>query len=719
MHAMFAEVLLNLPVDKPFSYRVPDGMEVAPGTRVTAPFRGKPVSGFVFRVTEEKPPFPVKPLETSGEVLLQDFFFDLGRWMADRYACAWGEALHAMVPTGVNRAQKPRIVRHLTLVEGVLPESIRGPRQRLAVEILRETGTLPLPALVKKLGSRPDVKGLVEKGIVTVEEIEEEPDLLSDFLPEKEKVIRINADQQRALDLIAEHPKEVVLLHGVTGSGKTEVYLRAMERVVSAGGQAIVLVPEIALTPQTVSRFRKKFPRTAVLHSILSESERAAHWRSTRSGEAQVIIGARSAVFAPTKKLGLIVIDEEHEGAYKQENVPRYHAREVALERARQEGAGVILGSATPSLESIHRVREGNHLRAVLPERIHHRALPEIRIVDMAEERADVKRSAIFSRLLLLEMGKALKRGEQVLLFLNRRGFVTQIRCPRCAWIFRCRRCQVAMTHHRKEDRGRCHYCFESRPVPETCPDCMGGGLLHFGVGTERIEEEIQGEFPDRTIARMDSDVMKSRKNYRETLGRLWSGEIDVLVGTQMIAKGLDVPNVTVVGVISADTAFYVPDFRAAERTFQLITQVAGRAGRGPKGGTVLVQTFNPQHYAITAAAAYDSEGFLARELEMRKELGYPPFSRLVRILVRGFNEAKVLQEADRFAVKLRSAVPIPENVLGPAPAPLYRLKGRFRVHILLKAKDPGSLLEEIRRLLPSISGSTQAVVDVDPVGMM
>jgi primosomal protein N' (replication factor Y) len=533
---------------------------------------------------------------------------------------------------------------------------------------------------------------------------------------EAPKEITLTPEQEAALQVVG---GGVTLIHGVTGSGKTEVYLRAIERVVAAGRQAIVLVPEIALTPQTVSRFKARFPRIAVLHSVLTEADRAAQWRATRSGEADVIIGARSAIFAPTRALGLVVVDEEHEGAYKQENAPRYHAREVAIERARREGAGVVLGSATPSLESLHRARSGEFRLARLPYRIERREMPEIEVVDMIAERAELKRYPILSRRLSGLMAESLGRGEQVILFLNRRGFVTQISCPRCHWVFRCRRCDVALTYHRQDERGLCHYCYEARPVPETCPDCTVGGLLHLGIGTERIEDEVKSRFPDRVVARMDSDAMKTKKDYRESLTNLWSGKMDILIGTQMIAKGLDVPNVTLVGVVNADTAFHVPDFRAAERTFQLITQVAGRAGRGPRGGRVVVQSFNPNHYSITSAAAYDFDGFVARELEMRKELGYPPFAQLVRIVVQGTNEKRTREAAERFATKLRPSLDGSSQLLGPAPAPLYRLKGRWRMHLLVKTPDASALRERLMHLAGAVSRPLQAIVDVDPVGMM
>ncbi len=513
----------------------------------------------------------------------------------------------------------------------------------------------------------------------------------------------------------------VVLLHGVTGSGKTEVYLRAIARVVERGKQAIVLVPEIALTPQTVARFKARFARVAVLHSMLTESARAAQWRAARAGEVDVIVGARSAVFAPVRALGLIVVDEEHEAAYKQGNAPRYHAREVAVQRARMEGAAAVLGSATPSLESIHRARAGEYRTAPLSCRIERREMPEIEVVDMAAERAEVKRYPVISRRLEQLVRQSMERREQAILFLNRRGFLTHVSCPRCQWTFRCRRCDVGMTYHRETDRAACHYCMESAPLPSACLDCGSPRLLMLGLGTERIEAEIRTLFPGFRVSRMDSDSMKTREDYRASLKALWSGATDILVGTQMIAKGLDVPDVTLVGVINADTAFHLPDFRAAERTFQLITQVAGRTGRGPRGGRVVVQTFNPQHYAIRAAAAYDFAGFLARELEMRKELGYPPFASLVRIVVQGTPEERVRAASERLSGRLKAAFDEKQAaILGPAAAPLYRLKGRYRMHFLLKVPDLEAVLPPLRKAVGAVSTSRslQALLDVDPVDL-
>jgi primosomal protein N' (replication factor Y) len=455
---------------------------------------------------------------------------------------------------------------------------------------------------------------------------------------------------------------------------------------------------------------------------VLTQADRARQWRSIRNGEIDVIVGARSAVFAPTRALGLIVLDEEHEAAYKQENAPRYHAREVAVQRSRIEGAAVILGSATPSLEALHRAQTGEYRLARMPHRVEGREMPEIEIVDMAAEKLELKRQPIISRRLEQLMRASMERNEQAILFLNRRGFLTHVSCRRCGWFFSCRRCDVAMTYHRETSRAICHYCYDSQALPPTCPDCGAGTLALYGMGTERIEQEIRHLFPGFAVNRMDSDSMKTRDDYRRSLTALWDGETDILVGTQMIAKGLDVPDVTLVGVVSADTAFHIPDFRSAERTFQLITQVAGRTGRGSKGGRVAVQTYYPQHYAIKMAATYDFEGFTRKELELRRELGYPPFMSLVRALVHGWNAERVKQTATQLAEKLKATFDETQlRVLGPAEPPLYKLKGRTRMHLLLKIPTLDPVLPTLRRVADTFpnDNNLQVVLDVDPVSML
>lgn len=720
--AEFAEVLLlDLPLDRTFTYRVPPALRerVLPGVRVTAPFRGRREVGFVARLSDRSEvPRVLDLAEADPEPLLDEKILDLTRWVAERYACSWSEALAAALPSGVKKASPARFVRRVSAGSG----EGRTPRQREILEAARRLeGPLPLREFLRRTGaSASTVASMIRAGLLREDRVRPEADVPADPAAAGPRDVRLTPEQEAALEE-ASRPG-VVLLHGITGSGKTEVYLRAIERVVAAGRQAIVLVPEIALTPQTVSRFRARFSRVAVLHSVLTEADRAAQWRAARAGEVDVIVGARSAVFAPARSLGLIVLDEEHEGAYKQESVPRYHAREVAVERARREGATVILGSATPSLESLHRARAGDYRLARLPARVEGRELPEIEVVDMAAEQAELKRRPVLSRRLEQLARAALGRGERVILFLNRRGFLTHVSCARCGWFFHCRQCDVAMTYHRREDRAVCHYCSDARPLPPACPACQEGKLVQYGQGTERVEAEIRRLFPGFTVARMDSDSMRTRRDYRDALSAFREGRTDILVGTQMIAKGLDVPEVTLVGVVNADTAFHVPDFRAAERTFQLITQVAGRAGRGPRGGRVVVQTFFPRHDAIRAAAAYDFSGFVARELEHRREAGYPPFVSLVRLVVQGREEGRVEEAAGEAARRLREALPEPRaRVLGPSKAPLYRLRGRYRHHLLVKAPDLGAVLPEIRRVAGSFprTPKLQLAVDVDPIGLL
>ncbi len=719
--AEFAEVVLNLPVDRAFTYRIPAPLRdrVRPGVRVEVPFRNRVEVGCVVGLGD-RADFPrIKDIAAADEEAVADErLLELARWLADRYGCSWGEAISAALPAGIRQARPAKMVRLISPGEG----EPRSEKQKAVLELARSLGgPLPRPRFTKQAGVAGGVvAAMVKAGLLRETRVRAEVDALADAVVEKPREITLTPEQEEALRLIEEGG--VVLLHGVTGSGKTEVYLRAIARVVAGGRQAIVLVPEIALTAQTVARFKARFRRVAVLHSVLTEADRAAQWRSARAGEVDVIVGARSAVFAPVRALGLIVLDEEHEGAFKQENVPRYHAREVAIERARREGAAVVLGSATPSLESWHRARGGEFRLARLPRRIEGREMPEIELVDMSAEKAELKRYPVISRRLEDLARQAIGRHEQVILFLNRRGFLTHVSCPRCRWFFRCSRCDVAMTYHRETDEALCHYCCEKQPLPAICPECGGGRLLRYGIGTERIQAEVQRLFPGFAVSRMDSDSMKSRKDYRASLAALWGGETDVLVGTQMIAKGLDVPEVTLVGVVSADTAFHIPDFRAAERTFQLVTQVAGRTGRGPKGGRVVVQTFYPQHYAVRMAATYDLAGFLAKELETRRELAYPPFVSLVRLVVQGFNESRVEAGSVELGEKLRATFDEPEaRILGPSVAPLYRIKGRYRRHLLVKAPELAPVLPALRRVVETFPGDHrfQVLMDVDPINML
>jgi primosomal protein N' (replication factor Y) len=511
----------------------------------------------------------------------------------------------------------------------------------------------------------------------------------------------------------------VFLLHGVTGSGKTEVYLRAMAEARRLGRQSILLVPEITLTPQTVSRVRGRFGgRAAVFHSRLSDAERRRIWHGARRGDYDVVLGPRSAVFTPLPRLGLIVIDEEHEGAYKQEETPRYQARDVAAERARAVDGVVLMGSATPDVETHTRGTAGEIGILRLPDRVSDLPLPEVRLVDLRGTKG------IFSRELLDAIGDRLPRKEQVILFLNRRGFSPFVQCGACRAGIRCDQCAVTLPYHKVDGTVRCHYCDHVAPLPERCPACRATKLRYRGTGTQRVEDELRTQFPSVRLARLDSDSVRKAGAHEDILGRFLEGEIDVLLGTQMVAKGLDFPRVTLVGVINADTGLHLPDYRASERTFQILAQVAGRAGRSELGGEVIVQTRCPEHACLQAAARHDDGSFRADEIEQRRGLRYPPFARLASVLVRGRELPRV--EAAAGVVRDRMAECVLERtawtiVLGPAPAALAQLKGKHRLRLLVKGERRDDVREVASRALEPISGhpDVEVIVDVDPMDML
>jgi primosomal protein N' (replication factor Y) len=513
------------------------------------------------------------------------------------------------------------------------------------------------------------------------------------------------------------------LLQGVTGSGKTEVYLNAIEATLATGRSALLLVPEIALTPAVAGQFFHRFgDQVAILHSAFGDAERAEHWRRIRSGEARVVVGTRSGVFAPVGNLGLIVVDEEHDSSYKQEETPRYNGRDLAIVRAQAAGACVVLGSATPSLESRYNAARGKYALLRLPERIEQRPLPEVELIDMRVEFLETRRQSTFSRRLLKEIGGRLEAGEQTMLLLNRRGFSSFVACRSCGERIQCVNCAVTLTYHRRDQRLLCHYCNFAQRVPSQCPSCQSDHLYFLGIGSERVEEELHRLYPAARIARMDRDTVTGKRQYETILAGFRDGLYDVLVGTQMIAKGHDIPNVTLVGVISADTGLGLPDFRAAERTFQLLTQVAGRAGRGDLRGEVLVQTINPDHYAIRFAAAQDYEGFYEKELHFRRLMRYPPFSALANVLVRSEDREQALRMSGELGALLDPA-PDQLKVLGPAEAPVPRLKSEYRYQILLKAagrKPLKQVLEGVRRFAVGHKWpATALVIDVDPLSLL
>ena len=514
----------------------------------------------------------------------------------------------------------------------------------------------------------------------------------------------LTIDQERAVERVTARIDSgggVVVLHGVTSSGKTEVYLRAFEHALARGRRGILLVPDIALTPQMVDRVVARFgpERVAVLHSALGAGERLDEWERARRGQVDIVVGARSAVFAPVPSLGLIVVDEEHDGSYKQDESPRYHARDVAVFRAERVDATVVLGSATPSLETYSRIESGEYEVIELPRRIDDRPMPDVAVVDMRSELKAGNRT-IFSRLLRARIEQTLDREQQVILFMNRRGFSTFVLCRECGHVMTCPHCDVSLTLHGSGSRRSelvCHYCNHTERAPDVCPSCGGTHIRYFGAGTERIEDEVKKSFPEARVARMDVDTTRRKGAHRAILGAFRAGHTDILVGTQMIAKGLDFPNVTLVGVVSADTALNLPDFRAAERTYQLISQVAGRSGRGDAPGTVVVQTYSPEHYSIVAAASHDYRAFYEAEIASRREAGYPPARQMARILLRGIDESATARYAGVIARACRELGCVSDGtveVLGPAPAPIPRIAGKYRWHLLLLSGNPKALRE-------------------------
>jgi len=574
--------------------------------------------------------------------------------------------------------------------------------------------------------SRTTLQTLVKRGII---ELRDEPAgfHMSGMKPRKLEFLFTPAQKAALDEIIAavdERRFQPMLLHGVTGSGKTAVYLSAMQAVLAKGRSAILLVPEIGLTPAVAADLHQIFAdEVAILHSALSDDERAEQWKRIRSGECHIVVGTRSAVFAPVPDLALVIVDEEHDTSYKQEETPRYHGRDVAVMRAKMSNAAVVLGSATPSLETYYNASHGKYKLLELPERIEKRPLPEVEVIDMRDEFQRTHKDAILSRRLLEEIGERLERREQVMVLLNRRGYSSFVLCRSCAETVQCKNCAIAMTYHKREHRLICHYCGYMRPAPKTCPKCSSEYVQYLGTGAEKLEDILHSLFPQARIARLDRDTVRGRDDLERVLSALQGGDIDLLVGTQMIAKGHDIPNVTLVGVVGSDAALSFPDFRAAERTFQLLTQVAGRAGRGETPGRVVLQTFFPDHYAIQFAAAHDYKGFYEKEARFRSWMHYPPFAAVSNVLVRSTKLDQALAWSGILG-KWFQETRLPDvRVLGPAAAAIVRLKTEYRYHFLIKSKSR----ERMNSALRAMTGHALAqkiprgnlVVDVDALSML
>ncbi|HZZ70740.1 MAG TPA: primosomal protein N' [Pirellulales bacterium] len=735
-----ASVVFSTGPDRPFDYLVPDRLrnELEPGRRVVVPFGqgNRSVPGYCVQV--ETRPLGQRRLKEilrliDQQRLLTPSMLRLAEWMADYYLSPLGQVLEGILPAGVRQRAGTREAVLLSADAEALAKLAElkvTPKQRDVLQYLSlHRGPFTAAQLAKGAGcAEGPIQALRKKGLLKAETRRIRTAQLEEPAVVREAILDMNHDQQAALDTILgalrEQRHETILIHGVTGSGKTEVYMQAIDEVVRYGRQAIVLVPEISLTPQTKNRFRARFQRIAVLHSHLSDTERHWQWERIARGEIQVVVGARSAIFAPTPHLGLVILDEEHEGSFKQDTAPRYHARDVALRRAAEEGVPLILGSATPSLESWRRAQTGTARLVEMPRRVFDRPLPTVGTIDLrTEARSKYTRGSI-SRQLHQAMDQALNAEGQIILLLNRRGFATHIQCPACGLALRCPHCDLSLTHHREREIALCHFCDYQTPAPRECPECHFEGIRYSGQGTQKLEAEVRSRFPNVAILRMDTDTMQKPGSHEEALAKFRRGEVRILLGTQMIAKGLDFPNVTLVGVINADTALHLPDFRAAERTFQLVTQVAGRTGRGERGGRVLVQTFSPEHPAIQAAVRHDFNRFAKAELPIRQSVGYPPFGSMVRLIVRGPSFELAQLFVGQVAAALRADFARQGDgfrVLGPAPAPVGKLRGLFRFHIQLQSGDGAALRTTVRRVMAELKEpkDVQWTVDVDPLDML
>ncbi len=734
-----ATVVLPDGVDKPLDYLVPESLAAAvePGKRVRVPLGRGNRERLAYCVAVRAGELPQQPLKSVAGVedeapLLSPQMLELTQWMSEKWLARRGEVLEAVLPAGVRATRKRRAVP-LLVATGATPARKPTPAQ---AQVLAAAAT-PATAedLARRSGaSRAVIARLVKTGLLTVAgEAEEAAPEDGRARISHERPAELSPAQTSALDAILapmrDRRHETIVLFGVTGSGKTEVYLQAVEETLAAGKQAIVLVPEISLTPQTCDRFRARFGRVAVLHSHLTPAERHAQWREIARGRVGVVVGARSAIFAPTPRLGLVVIDEEHESSFKQATAPRYHARDVAEWIARKAGVPLVLGSATPSLETFARCLAGDWTMCRLPDRVGGSHLPPVITVDLRDP-ASRSRGVVSPRL-AAGMKWALDSGGQVMLLLNRRGFATHVQCRACGHTVRCPQCDLALTVHRPGNRGICHGCGLVTRLAPKCTVCDAPHPAQRGTGTQRLEDEVRGLFPGVRVARMDTDTMRTRGSHERTLDAFRAREIDILVGTQMIAKGLDFPDVMLVGVVNADAALHLADFRAAERTCQLVTQVAGRSGRGQRGGRVVVQTSTPDHPAIMAAVKHDYEAFVRNELPLREALLYPPFGHIARLVVRSIDEQAAADWAAHIADRLRqeattlagtTTAAAPQiRVLGPAPAPIARLRDRFRYHVQAMGSDETALRDLVRRATATLQTPDKVawIVDVDPVEML
>jgi primosomal protein N' (replication factor Y) len=741
--SIIIEIAIPLYLERTFHYLVPETLrELAlTGRRALVPFGNRKLTGYILGIASGSAIANLKeiiavldnePLWTAKEL---DFF----RWTASYYQHPLGEVVRTALPAGINiQTRKGTSGEQESFTGGKTARSEKfylpgaattttrqpGAKALEILAVIRESGVISAAELRRRFGAcTPQLKRLTELGLSRVEEREVYRDPFKNHTVPRDKPRLLHTHQKAALVAISACLDGDIftpfLLYGVTGSGKTEVYLQAISHALELGRNALVLVPEIALTPQLTGRFQSRFGGgIAILHSRLSDGERYDEWRRIRRGLARIVIGARSAIFAPLENIGIIIVDEEHEASFKQSDGLRYNARDLALVRGQMERAAVVLGSATPLVTSVHAAEEGRLTLLALPERVEGRPMPLVELVAMKGKKETI------STALTAKLTETFEQKRQAIVFLNRRGFATFLVCADCGKPLTCPNCSVTLTYHRQRGQSLCHYCDYAVPAPGTCPACAGTTLSELGAGTEKLEHDLKDLLPTARILRMDSDTTSGKGSHERLLSRMNDGSADILVGTQMIAKGHDFPEVTLVGVVNAEASLGMPDFRAAERTFQLLSQVIGRAGRGENPGRVVIQAYDTDHYAIRAAAGHDAAGFYRQELEFRREAGYPPYAFLAAFALSGLLEQAVIEQADataRLLAQLKLELKVRVEILGPAPSPIYRLRNRFRRQILLKGANRSDLHKMLSfwRQRVAIVSTVRISVDIDPVDMM
>ena len=732
----YAGIIVNnssIKLDKLFTYSIPEELnkKIKIGHRVKVPFvkGNKKIYGFVLKLYENYKDEDKVSIKAISNICEENPLLDLNRiklveQMKEKYLCTYLEGIKVLVPPGITKGNKEKKENFIFIYKDLEGKYLKENYEQIYDFVKLNDGVYNKNILNKKFGfSLSSINTLIKHGFLI-----QKNQVVNRY---NEKMYRnydekiLNGDQSLALYRILNSNRKLFLIHGVTGSGKTEIYMHLVKKLMEKDKDSIILVPEISLTPQMVERFKGRFGKNiAVFHSKLSDGERFDEWMRVKRGEVKVAIGARSAVFLPFHNLGSIIIDEEHESSYKSDSNPKYNARDIAELRCMNEGCKIILGSATPSLETYYKSKNKIIDLISIKERIEGASMPEVKIVDMREELMSGNKS-IFSKELFEDISTRLEKKEQIILFLNRRGFSTFVSCRECGYVFKCKNCDISLTYHNRDSSLRCHYCGASMRIPKQCPKCNSKYVKYFGAGTEKVEKAIKKYFPEVQTLRMDLDTTRTKNSYENIYNTFKKGEADILIGTQMIAKGLDFENVTLVGVLAADMSLNLPDYRSGEKTFQLITQVSGRAGRGKKAGKVLIQSYNPENYSITSAAKSDYEGFYNKEIKIRKDMNYPPFSKILLINLSSKYENKLIKNTHKIGIILKNIVAKYDNLnmLGPCPSPLSKIKEMYRWQIILKGNVTGDIMKEIQKIvytsLEQVYNDIRVSIDINPNSLL